>query len=170
MTEKERSTRRIEVIKDALKRLRYLNLSTNEYLRIRYQEFIGNECNTEQANKYISKIEKNCEVCAKGALFLSHIRKYNEVSVSDVLNSNADSYICSNLKEFDIENLDLVEAAYQCCPNCRWDDNQETKELDKKAVIFGQGFDYRNKKSRLKAILKNMLDNNGVFVPPPIPV
>jgi len=164
--EKERAEKRIEVVKDVLKRLRYLNLSTSNYLWIENIDDIGGEKVKESdlANKYLSKLEKKCLVCAKGALFLSHIRKYNEIKMDKVFQFDFSPNDClADLKEFDQDNLDLIEAAFQQLEY--YEDG-----LEKRAVYFGKQFDYKDKKDRLKAILKNMLENDGVFVPPPIPV
>lgn len=158
MTKKEK---RIAVVKDVLKRLRYLRFTGVAYVDMPFYG-VFRDRGEESAQENIKEIEKECRVCAKGALLLSHIRHFNKMDIGQLCGMYYSDPICKTLEEFDQENLDLVETAYMVRNFCGMG------LLDKAApaIIFGKK--YEDYKSRLKAILQNMLENDGVFVPPSI--
>lgn len=101
-----------------------------------------------------------CSVCAKGALFLSHIGIFNELKVSDIaFNDNSDS-ILVELNYFSRGQLNLIEAAFECGTICM---NGTTEEERVEAISFGE--QYENDRERLIAILNNIISNGGEFKP-----
>lgn len=119
----------------------------------------------EQAN--IAK--KKCSVCALGACFLSLVSLKNRfIFESRILGRSS---IANRLSEiFSFEQMELIESAFEQAlmidnswENCT---SSHTKALEN-AVNFGRN--YRNPRKRLVAILKNIIQNNGIFDPTILP-
>ena len=164
MTKKEK---RLKLVKDCLKQLRYMNVQKGSYLN-------GTLCNingkTSLKNEYI-QLRNKCSVCGKGALFLIHIMKFNNVLAEDIgwsdYNNNYQIHtdnenILETLKYFSQEQLDMIECAFE--REYYINDLSDTKyNLALKCVEFG--WQYRTPKARLRHILENIIENDGVFKP-----
>lgn len=140
--------RRIAVIKDAIKQVKdskYEVLRQHGYVSIN-QNLSGDS--DSQAKPLISgnKLEQGgCTVCAKGALLVSHVRKENVLTVSELENCNEDtSKELRNL--FGARNLDIIEMYFE----------------GEDGFLGDLVYDDTN---RLLLILENMLKNEGKFVP-----
>lgn len=151
--------KRVVVAKDALKQLKaerfvaqighYLGMDITQAL----EEVEDRTC---QAQPYL-KDAKVCTVCAKGALLLSAIRKFNKATIRDVLNED----MSKPEKLFGEHNLDNMEAAFET-----WDcfsGSRYGQPVPVKVEQFGHNYD--NAHDRLVAILKNVIKNNGTFKP-----
>lgn len=157
----------IAVAKDVIKRLKYLKLSMLSYISGPVPEFSKLKEEDFQnmiSKKHIKEIEKNCFVCALGACILSKARLYNSIPFSKF----ASTYYVwvgrekafSFLKDiFGRKNTSLIECAYSCVPN---KGNLGTHEEKVKASKFGCLFP--NEINRLKAIMNNVITNNGSFI------
>jgi hypothetical protein len=122
----------------------------------------------------------SCDVCAKGGLFVSAIRKFDDFKVSrSVVNktSNYSSYsfqaqhsqfndgilVTSHLRKFFAkEQLELIEYSFER-GHCG---TPKDDELALRAKIFGNKIDWPEE--RMLAIMKNIIKNKGEFVPPEI--
>ncbi|RJQ25713.1 hypothetical protein C4577_04945 [Candidatus Parcubacteria bacterium] len=140
------------------------------------------------AQRFIAKIEKNCGVCALGSMFLSYIRKLDDVKVKDLtLQYNHHSkpifrverkgVLDFKLREiFSEKQLLMIESAFErrsMCSNAP--DNYDNSDWSKgfgydrvpnyiaEAINFGREF--VEAKDRLQAIMQNIIANNGEFVP-----
>lgn len=82
-----------------------------------------------------------CKVCARGAIFLSAIDRYNSVKVKRG------------------ENLDAVAAQ-------RSREGLGTNQAEEIELAFQIWESDRGPKDRLIAICQNMIDNGGLFIPP----
>lgn len=148
-----KAEKRVAVAKDALKQLhteKYL-AETGTYIGCNIDDTLGSDWRPDQAQKEL-KTMKPCSVCARGALLLSAVRKFNEATVSDVLQTK--EWPSADL--FGWEQLSLIEAAFEL-----WEENGG-KPMPK-AFAFGNKF--TNDHDRLVAILKNVIKNNGTFKP-----
>ena len=140
--------------------------------------------NIQQANLLVSQGVISCEVCAKGAIFMSHVMKTNSCSVKEVKYSNSNEPVTDRVSEFfDRDQLNLIEAAFEENPDMYtedaiddlddgddiiWDlpDPKEIRKIEKlanKAVKFGDK--YKTPHNRLIAIMKNIIKNKGTFKP-----
>lgn len=145
--------RRIAVIKDAIKQVKqgkYTVLAANGYVCFR-QDFgidVETEGDNVQAKPLISgdKLQDGaCEVCAKGALLVSQVRKENVLTISEL--ENCDHRTSSTLRSlFGSANLDKVETEFEGDSGMIGD-------------IIGDA------EQRLLFILENMLKNKGVYKP-----
>lgn len=104
----------------------------------------------ESAQKHLKMLQKGCEVCALGGMFISYIGLKNNVTVQDL---ELDIGMRESLQEaFSSEQLHLIEGSFE-----GWcDDNSES-------VVFYEKFE--NDKKRLKKIMENIVRNNGKFIP-----
>lgn len=161
MTRKEK---RLEVVKDVLKQLKYLKVSTaGTYL------WAPSDCNINQEDNLKDKMSelKKCEVCAKGALFIGHVDKFNKLSLKDLGTDIEDlnyeeTLVQPLLSYFSQEQLDMIECAFEL--DCYVNDLEKRKEnVVDKCIRFGERFS--NPKLRLRRILENILENDGLFQP-----
>lgn len=85
-------------------------------------------------------------MCAKGALFLSRIDKFNKVRRSDLTGYVGDGVICDLLSDiFTFDQLDLIEYCFERSSD--W-----LQELP-------------NSADRLLGICQNVIDQGGTFKP-----
>lgn len=94
----------------------------------------------------LKKFTKNkpCQVCAKGALFLGHVARFNEVTHNAISLTDLETCI-PLLNEFTQEQLNLVERCFEL-------------------TIDNNPFDcISDDTKRLRAILTHMLNNNGIL-------
>lgn len=155
MTKKEK---RIAVAKDAL-----LQLKREVYLATRGVYFDGPlrqnmnliDDDQQQAKPFLLKSEAKCAVCARGAILLSTIRKYNNCTIGALdLFDESVSY-----ELFGDEALELMESAFELSTIFVTDSSEEKAY---KAVEFGRK--HETSHDRLVAILKNIV-KNGNFKP-----
>ena len=115
---------------------------------------------------------ESCQVCAKGALFVSAIRKFDNFAVEDgmLYNSlyesggascyaNNDDFLDHLRDYFDYDQLELMEYAFE--GDCGQVDDYDQEE---RALAFYHSF--KKAEDRLVAIMKNVIKNNGEFIPP----
>lgn len=166
--------RRIAVIKDAIKQVKqgkYTVLAQNGYVRFT-QEFKGQgacELNV-QAKPLISgnKLDIDaCEVCAKGALLVSQVRRENVLTLKQLENAGARNGRLDAL--FSKTNLDNVEAYFE---GAYFEGSNTTKSFKvQKNAVSPTEFHEQNEddRGRLLIILENMLANKGKFKPKQLP-
>ena len=124
-------------------------------------------CNVEniQANYALRNDLIECTVCAKGALFMSHVNKTNHCTVDDLRNYDESAAIVDHLEDiFDPDQLHLIEAAFESDEDFVDRHNTEIEDEERdSAVDFGHR--YTDDEKRLIAICKNIIRNKGIFKP-----
>jgi hypothetical protein len=154
---------RVAIAQDTIEQLGTLEVTRGTYLtRYTWSEKIPYE---DQAQQHIDKISKDCYVCALGACFLSYIRLFNDVKVSDLVRGDrqedlylysTSSFIKSRLSQyFTHDQLLLIEAAFEGWRVADYCSEQVCDFYDK----------HPDPKERLRAIMQNVIDNNGEFIP-----
>lgn len=142
---------RVVLAKDSLGQMRvgrFLAQSGN-YVSNR----IGTDNETADQKFFTGKVAP-CNVCAKGALICSIIRKENEFSGSiEALSENVEKVL---RRFFGKRQGDLIEAAFE-----GWGTEYTGTA---KTIAFYERFQDSDK-LRLKEILKNIIKNNGTFKP-----
>lgn len=113
-------------------------------------------------------MEKTCSVCAIGSIFLSYIRLKNKVPLDFLTPSCFSGYTCdkkamlTKLRDaFSTNQMNLIEAAFEMMSielECNYDADSLAR-----ALAFGSR--YTDDKKRLRAILLNVVKNNGEFKP-----
>lgn len=157
--------RRLAVLKDVLESLR---LEKYQAIRGTYisSTYRLKESDLQKDLKDIlPNIEKKtCQVCALGSIFLSAVRKFDNYPTYKASDLNG-KYICMtqddmhrhlvNEKLWTKRQLECIESAFE---------GYSCGGFNLSAVQFGRRHgDYSTK--RLKAIVRNMIENGGVFCP-----
>jgi hypothetical protein len=101
-----------------------------------------------------------CRVCAKGALFLSAVRKYNKATIDDIACDVMT--VAENI--FGKKQFDQIEAAFE-----QWEETKSNNYEDSDGIpapkAYAFGMKYNDDTERLEAILKNIIKNKGTFKP-----
>lgn len=103
----------------------------------------------------------NCRVCAKGAMFIAHVRRFDN---HDAAGFYDDNDVCEPLLEyFQQDQLDLIEQFYE-----RWaldEDGYPYSGFRKGDEQLAFERKYRSRTARLIGIMRNIVRNKGVFKP-----
>jgi hypothetical protein len=123
----------------------------------------------EDATKHLPRLQK-CHVCALGACLISQVKLFNKMSISKLVVEDRSNpkhqaidpnrQIISKLlsKFFCQSQLDLIESAFEIGGDYY---SQAPYSVD--AEDFGRNYD--DPKKRLKAIMANIIVNDGEFCP-----
>ncbi len=119
--------------------------------------------------------KQQCEACALGTLFISRARIFNQIKVGDIPNfqygeitfdaSQSSLTLFKDLQSyFSSEQLSLIESCFEGEPigiagqtSCY---NNDIRGISERYLNK-----YKTAESRLIAILKNIIKNNGLFIP-----
>jgi hypothetical protein len=126
-------------------------------------------------------LNSNCTVCAKGALFMTSVLKTNKVKVYDVLNADNEDMrtrILHKEKIFDQKSYDLIEVAFEgsdvgdagdhldeSYKDNFGDTDWDARDEDIRSCKYNYHDKFMEPCQRLVAIMLNVVDNDGVFVP-----
>ena len=159
LSENERAKARVAIAKDVIKRIQsgkirsmgngygYIEFDTDLKHKVCKMEDDYEKCITPQD---VKKIAKNCYVCAMGALILSKVGLFNQLTWRDLFNFDTrEDYENALFDYFDEDELYEIEDAFECNMS--------------KAGKFGYLF--KNDNDRLLAIMQNIVDHNGTFKP-----
>ncbi|RJQ26713.1 hypothetical protein C4577_02895 [Candidatus Parcubacteria bacterium] len=173
----------VALAKDVIKHLDdFKNIIVGKYVEFVEEPGSTNEFKDLNAEKDVQEIieplSKKCEVCALGACFLSYIRLYDNVKfdsfylrpswVSYPYVVSVDGFNLKNklLTVFSKSQMFLIESAFEkkdMIDDCNQSYVGMTKNKIDDAVEFGRR--YTSPRSRLLNIMKNIVTNNGMFVP-----
>lgn len=139
-------------------------------------EYLGSveDRNTEEVElkDYLDKmvsVKAPCEVCAKGSILLSSIRKYNNLSVSEAASCELSDIADQKAQDmFGQQNADMMEDFFEANSMNGLDDDQpEDKggDTEYERLIYKWANRYRNSSDRLIAIFQNAIRNRGQFEP-----
>lgn len=128
----------------------------------------------EWENKHVQNLE-TCYVCAKGALLVAHADIKQETLEYPIQYITEQQNDRLNFEDYfagiaTYRQLSMIEAAFELT-DFNW--RNITKEQDptweedmQRAVNWGKSFDYETETTeRLKAIMENIIENNGIFKP-----
>jgi hypothetical protein len=101
---------------------------------------------------------ESCTVCALGSMFIAHSRLGGDVSVKDAILQNYEDKLEGY---FELSQLDLIENTFES--RCSDDDVKD-------AGIRAFAREHKSADARLRAIMKNIIDNDGEFILPSAPV
>lgn len=157
-----KSERAVMVAKDALKMLNAgkTRAETGQWVNLKYTPEIYEEVQICD----VSDGFKECSVCALGALMLSEIRHTNKLKMSDVGYEIAYQEHGHRLnKLFSKSQQKLMELVFEGGMGLfgvRYLEEDELAKIDRFYCA------YEDDEGRLRAILKNVIKNNGKFVLP----
>lgn len=166
--------KRVAIAKDVLDSLktRKIIASAGTYVGGKPEDLMSlNEIWDENKSDYVTKDEKDgkqfrdvlvennlpsCTACAVGSIFMCTVLRHDDITVNDC-NSGDDESMRSYLKKFFTRTqLDLMESAFE---KGGFGYTNRTEN----AIDFGKL--YRTDNERLKAIMENVVRNNGTFNP-----
>jgi hypothetical protein len=123
----------------------------------------------------VDLVAASCSVCARGAMLLSKARLYDSVPIKQFVSSSGrlGTLIhaeCAEVRDalkadFDDRTIGMIEAAFERAPTGMGKWLEDDHELDLEvAIAFGDGC-AGNSTDRLRAIMANIVANNGEFIP-----
>lgn len=106
----------------------------------------------------INAAQHPCAVCALGAIFIADVIKRDNLSIAKYESMSGSTNVRDKVKDyFEDEQLSLIETAYEkTCMGAILPNSWE-------AVAFGRSIQSANE--RLVAIMENIIENYGTFVP-----
>ena len=132
---------------------------------------------TRQRNLQIDSVldKQQCQACALGTLFISRARIFNKIKICDIPNlqfgqisyddRNSISALNIQLQQyFDARQLSLIEACFEGETVGVAGGALRSDELVQK-ISARYITKYKTAESRLIAILKNIISNDGLFIP-----
>lgn len=156
--------KRVAILKDAIaqiKRQAYIAQRCNGYV-VNYDmdEEINEFCTIKNAQKEFKTVinrfinpEKPCEVCAKGAILLSAIRKFNNFTIEQATYEGLDNKASTKARQlFGRKNADEMERFfenYSLFATFEQNDKWNLKSDNEKLII----------------IFQNAIKNKGIFKP-----
>lgn len=174
--------KRVQIAKDVLAQLKigFLKAKTGVYTDSksldRIFQKINNTYDLDQSNlsnllnvevKDIFDKDKSCTVCGIGSLFVCAVKRLDKLKLKDLFNdadiaqSDVHSYLS---KYFSLLQLNLIESAFEGGEflNSPYYDNIKAVSQSEKAVSYFDG-QRINSTEKLKAIMNNIVENNGTF-------
>ena len=157
----EKAKLRIAIAKDVLKIIPSVNVETGMYL---YVSFENDGC--KDARSFLKRKEnlKGCAACALGCYMIAWVRRFNKEKVMNMDGMSRKSIVDRLKSVFSNHQMDLIEAAFE--RTCENDfialDRDDVAEA---ALSFGHRFP--DDRDRLRAIMENIVENGGDFIPLP---
>lgn len=143
----ESAKMRIRIAKDVLLQLKEKKLKPAHL----YADFLGKESieNLKPGTDLQPLFkEKNCQVCAIGALFVAKVRRYNDAQTTPYALDPEHSYYITN--KFVHKNLRNIFSKNQ---------------LNDMESAYENQLSYITDKERMTWIMKNVIENGGTFRP-----
>jgi len=177
---KTKAERRVEILKDVLKQLKlerykatsgtYVDLSNSLTNLLEIDDETGDYTEDSRqidAKECLLKDKGQCTVCAKGSIFLSLVRKENKVKLIELQDDDIREVRSNAL--FGEANMDLIEAVFEGWYYKRVGYCQTYSAYSEDAVFCENIYNFYTKYStstnRLVAIVKNCIENGGIFKP-----
>lgn len=169
------AAKRVAIAEDVLERLHTGKLHSGKQGLIKFPERYESQLGApgDSAQEIVN--ENICSCCAKGALMVSWVGNFNEVSFGELEWFSYDlsnrSYPGALLDLFGREQLDLIEVYYEGRIIHSTDRSVVAsvlgEEVAAKHYVFnGQATIFTRYLYDLGAIMRNIIDNHGTFVPP----
>ena len=166
------NSRAILVAKDVIKQIEHYSVCEGSYINVCIPNTTYDKIKPIDLRDLIPTLKKAriCKVCALGACLISKAKLFDNVPLEGMFKdsniTNSKYLLCNNkihslLQEiFPNQQAELIEAAFERSDN--YGGNNSSENIIK-AVDFGNNFDFP--KERLIAIMQNIIDNRGFFIP-----
>ena len=148
---------RVEIAKDVLKQLdmeTYI-AESGTYLTAKVKEFDIQNLHSTEIDKLVKENKITCKVCAKGALFMSHVMKTDNCTYEKAT-SMGDREMGRRLNMFSPSQLEEIEESFE-----GWFQTNEKSDVAK----FIQRTKMKSDIERMTEIMKNIIKNKGTFKP-----
>jgi hypothetical protein len=175
--------KRIAIAKDAISQLKkekflavescYISFEGDDAMEAAYEKAITKAEDETEFRDVLKKVPQ-CEVCARGALFVSSVRLFNNFNVGAMKKCEAeegnnspgyDSIKKIEKRFFSVNQIGLIELAFEgdeYVSKEASDANNYDNESSHAFRFFGF---YQDATDRMIAIMQNIIDNGGKFVP-----
>jgi hypothetical protein len=170
--------KRVEVAKDTLLRIEMKQLDAYTGSIIHYLGDVKEKYGESGIQDVINTDSKfTCQVCAKGAMFMSYVGRVNKMEFCEINTGNyGESSVHTKLGEiFSLEQLALIELAFEGEQYLKYlNDEDDTYGIAPENIILSDNEynqaglfhnSYTNVDYRLVAICENIIDNEGTFKP-----
>ena len=163
------SAKRVAIAKDVLAQIaaRKYRATCGVYVDGLKTEDVPGET---QLQEIVAGQRESCEVCGIGSVFMSAVRLGDNLTVGEALSvAGYDSYVNESVmadkvrEYFAPAQLALIETAFERGPVGISEDWHQDSAAPERAIRFGNR--YRSATARLKAIMTNIVENEGTFVP-----
>lgn len=168
------ATRRIKIAQDVLKTLalpksKRFKPTKGEYCKFEPEGLVFTS-GRAQLQTLLPKVERHCEACAMGALFLSHVRLVNNVTLArategvfDVNSADIERPVITDIlrEYFDPTMLALIEAAFEGRIVETDIGNNNYHGVTNAAQIWLDALP--DNTARLKSICRNIIKHGGDF-------
>lgn len=152
--------RRVAIAKEVIANInaKTFKIKKMTYVHIDHEHRTGRTLTRERATELLP----HCEVCALGSLLMCRIAKFGSLAPAPLdTNHVTHGRTRQGLADaFDEDELNLIESAFELANfgrgQCGWE-----SAID--AIRFGRA--RPRKRDRLLAIMHNIVDNKGTFVP-----
>lgn len=168
--------RAVLIADDVLKwmRTKRIKVETDTYFRFdEIHENLDGQSLQEHLTTLVTR-RKPCAVCALGACFIASVDRFNQVKVDSELFGLFNpqmkfALVSDHLSEtFSTRQRDLIEAAFEQQSVLGFVGIRTPNAYERSAVRFGKR--RTDSRARLRAIMRNIIANRGVFVPPAMEV
>lgn len=168
--------KRIQIAKDVLDRLDTHRLNAQRGNFVYTDDFFVKDGEVEVRDKLAKKA--SCTVCALGSLFVCAVDRADALKIKDlkkfttagayldISGEDVDTYLS---RFFERDQIALMEIAFERGGGYFGGNNVQTPVLDKEAfrravgfadLVYNESFE-----GRLRRIMNNLIDNDGVFIP-----
>lgn len=166
----------VEVAQDVLALLASKRLigAQNGYFRLPFEGILSYEDDVKSTfEKWVTPLW-SCKACAMGSMLLAITLKENQLTYDDLRFEDNGLNFEMLLSVFSPHQLALIESAFENGYNNQLH-TRVAKELKENAIEFLSGDDdfntrhfnmsYPDAELRLIAIMENIIQNNGIFIP-----
>lgn len=170
--------KRVMIAKDTIRWLdaKKIKTKTGTYLKLPYRAIKLKKAD-DRLDTALKTLNKPCNVCALGGMFYSMVRRFDKVTVEVVATDINDKYLSwmesDNIYEelskyFPRHQLALIESAFEMrgmvdsSVYSYYQFNEKANFAMYRAINFSSK---KNSGERLRAIMTNIIKNNGVFRP-----
>ncbi len=169
-----RAEKRVAIAQDVLKQLRTKKYVAERdlYVSVEFKGDTDNNWNArfDDVKSNIHKV-KECRVCAIGSCIVSATRLGNTLTFREMEDERDPKTRKLLAKAFTQKQLYLMESAFELNINSMYTLSQgyaygpNTKTEDEAVKARNFGYKYNDSTDRLKAIMRNVIKNNGEFKP-----
>jgi hypothetical protein len=168
------SGRRVAIAEDVIAGLNAKRLIATSGSYVATELPIETHGDNVELQKILAENLKSCEVCAKGAMFIAAVEKFDKLKLNideynhhNVLEDfNQDDAVCDHLENyFKREQLDLIEKVFEGADFLEDIDLYNSKAIEEENfVAVGYLFKFPDATDRMIAIMENVIRNKGVLI------
>ncbi len=159
--------RRVEIAKDVIKslKLKKIRAKTGRFASLKHTQ--PNACDSTNMLEVFESTR--CDCCARGAMFVSAVRKFDNVTAKDVGTGNVwvgeiTDYNFKHIEDgyWDAKQIQMIETAFESEASYVLSDLLSDEEI---SVCKKFKKRYKTPEKRMIGIMRNIIKNKGTFKP-----